>query len=271
MSMFNSYWKCKYDELITFYPRYYREVFEMDAILRTAGGLADGIQNGIEEVLLNNFIENADEDTLSMYEQFLGLSLLRQRTVEERRRLVKSFFAGQGKVSATRIAEMIRAYTGADTTCEFYPFDSEGNNRLDVIFERGGEEVIYISDIYILLSKMLPAHIEYRAMAEYSYAVGVGKKRKHYKYAYDLCGTKPESVLIAQLAGVEAVTDPERTYAVMDYKQSTEGGTEPEAGLYPQVSTLAHNDAIDAVTEAVATGCSVDYIPCGTIYSGTGG
>lgn len=271
MSMFNPYWKCNYDELITFYPRYYRDVLEMDAILHAEGKLADGIQNGIDLMLLNNFIESADDDTITKLEEFLGLSLMKQRTLDEKRRFIKSVIAGQGKVSASRISEMIRAYTGADTECEFYPFDEEKNNRLDVRFERGSESVIYASDIYTLLAKMLPAHIEYRAEMTYRFPIGVAKRRYHYPYLYDLCGTKPYSILIAQIQGVEAVTEANADTAVMDYRQSSSGGTEPPAGVYPDVSTLAHYDAINAATEAVSSDCGVDYIPCGTIYSGQGG
>lgn len=272
MSMFNPYWKCNYDQLITYYPRFYREVFEMDAILRAEGGLADGIQNGIDKMLMNCFIDGADEDTLTELEAFLGLSLLKQRTVEERRRFVKSFFAGQGKVSQTRIAEMIRAYTGADTVCVLEPFDEEGNNRLDIQFERGNEDIVYVSDIYTLLAKMLPAHIEYRPIMTYRFAVVVGKKQNiNYIYDYDLCGTKPYSVLIAQIKGTEAVTRTETTNVVMEYRQSSDGGAEPQTGLYPQSTLIGRKDVIDAVTEPLVLGCGVDYIPCGTIYSGTGG
>lgn len=310
MSRADSYWKCKYDELITFYPRFYRDVFEMDAILRAEGELADGISSGIDLVIANNFVDSMDEDTIYLLEKFLGITLMRSRTLEERRRMLKTYFAGQGKVSATRISEMIYAYTGAETTCEFYPFDGEGNNRLDVIFERGSEAVIYLSDIYTLLSKMLPAHIEYRAMVAYKYAVAVGRKRTHYKYSYDFCGTKPNPVLIAQVESVsvateavptealmqyqqsaenaeagtypqtaaiaqivssDTVTTPSNTNAVMAYNQSAESGANAETGLYPQTTTLAHTDAINAATEAATTSCGVDYIPCGTTYSGIGG
>lgn len=229
MSIFNPYWKCNYDELITFYPRYYRDVLEMDAILHAEGKLADGIQNGIDLMLLNNFIDTADENTILKLEEFLGLSLLKARSLDERKRIIKTHFAGQGKVSASSISEMIRAYTGADTECEFYPFDEEKNNRLDIRFKRGSEAVIYASDIYTLLAKILPAHIEYRAEMTYRFPIGIAKRRYHYLYLYDLCGTKPYSILIAQTQGIEAAT------------------------------------------EVVASDCSADYIPCGTIYSGQGG
>lgn len=372
MSMFDVYWKCNYDELITYYPRFYREVFEMDAILRAEGSLADGIQDGIDKMLINNFIDGMDEDTLTKLETFLDLSMMKKRTVEERRRFIKSFFAGLGKVSETRIAEMIRAYTGADTKCDLYPYDEKGNNRLDIQFERGNAPVIYISDIYTLLAKMLPAHIEYRPMLTYRFATGVKSRRTHYKYLYDYCGTKPYPILLAEIEGVtsvvesnirEAVTDYKSSSkdsditgqypntallaqiedittvtradidkALMDYKSSNDNGDtagiypnitllaqiegveaatraeltgviidepltgvrpnaakianiegittaaqtdinavvidEPQTGIYPQTAALGHNDTINAVSEVEASDCGVNYIPCGTIFTG---
>lgn len=264
MSMFNPYWKCNYDELITFYPRFYRHVFEMNAILRAEGGLADGIQASIDKMLMNNFIDGADEDTLTQLEQFLGLSLMKQRTIEERRRFVKSFFVGQGKVSATRIAEMIRVYTGAETECEFYPFDSERNNRLDIQFDRGSETVIYISDIYLLLAKMLPAHIEYRAMVVYRFCIGIDKKRMYYKYAYDLCGTKPYLALLGDKN--ETVVETESLRQNFNYEYDV-CNTE-DCGILPETAMLAEINANQNATETVFSSYQVCYIPCGTKNSG---
>ncbi len=250
MSKTSAYWKCKYDELITFYPRYYREVFEMDAILRAEGALADGIAGGIDLVLANNFIDSADESTIRLLEKFLGLSLQKQRSLESRRNLVRAFFAGFGKLSASCLEQMIYAYTGASTTCEFYPFDEEGNNRLDIIIERGSEDALYMSDIYLLLSKKIPAHIEYRAMVDYKFAVAVRKKRTHHKHAYDLCGTKPETILIAQIEGIDAVTAPKITTVKMDYIHPAEDEAEIKAGVHPQAAMLADMSAISAAVES---------------------
>ena len=253
MSIFNPYWKCNYDELITYYPRYYRDVLEMDAILHAEGRLADGLQNGIDLILMNNFIDGADEDTIGKFEQFLGLSLLKRRYVEERRRLVKSFFAGMGKVSATRIAETIRAYTGAETTCDFYPFDEERNNRLDILFQRGNEETIYVSDIYTLLERMLPAHIEWRAMIVYRFGIGVGCRREHYKYLYEFCGTKPYSVLIADVNGVTTVVETHITGVKADYKHSAQDGVMQRSGQHPNTALLAGVRTADTVVEVGIT------------------
>ena len=265
----SSYWGCKYDELITFYPRFYRDVLEMDAILRIEGSLADGIDEGMNLILTNNFIDTMDEDTIAILEKYLGLSLLKSRTLDERRRLVRSYFAGMGKVSATSISELIRAYTGAETTCTFLIFDEEGNCRLDVIFERGEEATLYWSDIYTLLDKMLPAHIEYRAMVSYTpAAVVVDKSRAHYKTGYPVSGTLYETQLIADINTVEAVVESDVTPVKMDYMTASENG---ESGKYPTSTALADINTVDTGAEVASTTASVDYMLCGTNYAGTGG
>lgn len=261
----NPYWASCYDELITFYPRYYKEVFEMDAILRAHGGLADDLLDGAEHTLSNFFIDEMDEATIRSLEKWLDISLTASRTLEERRRLVKSFFIGMGKISATAIAEMIRAYTGADTYCEFLPFDENGNNRLYINFDRGDVDILYWSDIMQLLKRRIPAHIEYRAAVVLRFPIGVERGRSHVKYGYDFAGTKPETVMIASIHDVDAVTDPDRTNALMNYQRARSGGADPEAGLYPQIGTRAHIDVIDAATEAMPLNSGIDYIPCGTM------
>lgn len=268
---FNSDWENCYEELISWYPVFYREVRELKAILQAHGGLADGMQAAIEQVVNNAFVETADVAVIERLESFLGIGLNKSKDIEERRRLMKSYMAGFGKVSASLLAEMISSYTGAEVEAEFTIGDDEGNSWLFINFLRGSEATLYMNDILTLLTKKIPAHIKWQATPTYRYSVGVGRQRKHYKYTYDLCGTKPETVLIAQIEGAEAVTLPGRTYAVMDYKQSSDSGANPEAGTYPQVTTLAHNDVIDAATEAVTTDCGVNYIPCGTNYAGKGG
>lgn len=261
----NPYWECSYDELITFYPRFYREVFEMDAILRAQGGLLDGVLEGAEHTLSNFFIDEADEATIKKLEQWLDISLYASHTLEERRRLVKSFFVGMGKISGTTIADMIRAYTGADTYCEFLPFDEAGNNRLYINFDRGDAAVLYWSDIAQILARRIPAHIEYRAAVTYRFPVGIERRRSPYKYGYDFAGVKPETVLLAALHEVDAVTTETTTKALMNYQQARSAGVDAEAGHYPQTTTLARHDVIDAATEASPLSSGVDYIPCGTI------
>lgn len=119
-----------YDELISYYPRYYRDVREMVAILQADGKLLDGAQDAIEQVYNNNFIDYMDEQTVKVFESLLCIKQRKSRTLEERRRLIKAYFVGFGKLSATLLSEMIRAYTGSDPFIKFEPFDLQRNNML---------------------------------------------------------------------------------------------------------------------------------------------
>lgn len=159
MSMFSPYWKCKYDELITFYPRFYREVLEMDAILRAEGGLADGVQDGIERLLLNNFVETADEATLNTLMDYYGVAVTSTQTAAEKRGLVKMCLIGEGKVSSSLIKDMLAAYTNAETVISFEPFDDEGNERLVVHCVIPDGEKFVLSDVKSIIEKKIPAHI----------------------------------------------------------------------------------------------------------------
>lgn len=211
------FWETTYDELITFYPRYYRDVYEMVEILKAEGGVFDDAITGAATMFDNLFIDTADETTIRALERFIGINLYSSRTLDERRRFVRAFFTGFGRVSASGIAETIRAYTGAETECRFEPFDSEGNNKLYIDFQRGDEETLYYSDIIQILSRMIPAHIEYRAALTYRFPLGVERSRKHYIFGYEFAGTKPESVLIGALHEVDSATEPSPLRGVTDY------------------------------------------------------
>jgi hypothetical protein len=335
--LFNQQFASNYEKLITYYPRFYREVLEMDAILRAHGKLADDMESDIEQVFANAFIDTADEETIERLEKFLEIGLYKERSIEERRRLVKSFFVGSGRVSASVLEEMIRTYTGAPVTTRFEPFDDEGNNRLYLDFQRGDEPTLYMSDILLLLSKKIPAHIEYRAELVYRYEVVCSAKRTHYVYEYDLTGTKPDIALIGVIQRVEAVvsekhqhdrqtyrnpaeadelsgTEPEtaligdyksygaavearRTHSTADFEQTgtkpdistlgeirtataateahrehylndlEQSSEEAEAGQEPDETSPADYNRIDAAAGVKITNVSVDYIPCGTIFT----
>lgn len=154
-----NYFASSFDELITYYPRFYREVYEMVEILKAEGKLADEIETNIDTVLKNCFIDTADEPTIRKYEEILNIKLERTQTLDERRALVKSFFIGRGKISADVICTVIEAYTGDKVVCKFEPFDAAGNNKLfiDSFINKRGE--ILPNDVLFLISLILPAHI----------------------------------------------------------------------------------------------------------------
>lgn len=304
MKFYNHYFASNYDELITYYPRFYREVREMVAILKAHGGVADDLEAGIERIYSNSFIDDADEETIERLEEFLDVGLNRQRTLEERRRLVKSYFVGFGKVSASMLKEMIQSYTNADVDIYFEPFDEERNNMLHIDFERGSEDTIYMDDILELLAKKIPAHIAYRANVVYRFPIGIGRSRAYYGYDYKYCGTIPNPALIGEaftfvagaqekrtqarsvfrqadeeaeagtyptdtqiglLRGADAATAPSYEHGRTISPQTAEEGT--EAGIWPSETYLGAINKIDAGAGITISDFGVDYIFCGEEYS----
>lgn len=257
MRFYNRYFVNGYEELITYYPRFYREVYEMVEILKAHGKTADGVEDNIERIYLNCFIDYADEATIAKLERFLDIGLNRSRTLEERRRLVKSFFVGFGKVSASMLEEMIQSYTGAGVSSRFEPCDKEGNNMLYLNFERGDEPTLYTGDINLLLGKKIPAHIAWQAAITYPFPVGVGIKRTHYRYGYDLTGTKPETAMMGAIVNQAAVTQAGSSRGKTTHRQAAEAGE--LTGTLPDIALAGSLVAVRGVIEAEADISMVDY------------
>lgn len=246
-----------YEELISYYPRYYREVREMNAILKANGKLLDGTQDAIEQVYNNAFIDFMDEAAVRQMEIFLSINLDKTRTLDERRRLIKSFFAGFGRVSATLLKEMINAYTNAGVEVKFEPFDAAGNNMLYINFERGDEATLYMSDILELLSRKIPAHIAYTPIVTYKRAVVVKTRKTNYVFDYDLTGTKPDVSTKGAYYIAETVTETNRLPVVTDYKQAAD--VDNPTGTNPEPASLAAYIHRATVTQAAHTPHLTEY------------
>ena len=161
LNLYNRYYQNNYEELITYYPLFYREIYEMKEILKAQGKLADDLEDCIERILSDCFLDTADSGVITSYENILGIKSDLGKPLEERRRLVKAYLVGSGKASATSVCEMIKTYTGAEAECSFSPYDEKGNNVLNILAEHGNSQLINIKDINVLLSEKLPAHIQY--------------------------------------------------------------------------------------------------------------
>lgn len=102
-----------YEELAGQYPEFYREVYEMQEILKAQGKLADGVVSGIERVFGNQFIDGADSEVTSGFEKLFGISSAKD-SLEERRAAVKAHMIGTGKISASAIRRREPAAEKAD-------------------------------------------------------------------------------------------------------------------------------------------------------------
>lgn len=148
-----------HDELASWFPEWYRHVKEMDALWNTWGILLDKLQADIRRVVDNCFLVSCDEETVTFWEDFMGIEMNIQHTLEERRRFVMTHFSGFGKCSATQIKGIIKQYTRSDAYLRFQPCDANGNHELYILMENGEAGAAYLDDLHKILEKVIPAHI----------------------------------------------------------------------------------------------------------------
>ncbi len=142
-----------YEELKTFYPVFYRDVFEMDAIWRSSGGGLDEIEDSVDRVANSTFISTMDEEALAQLEVFLGIPRDSSRTLAERRKLAAAYFLGTGHFGAEEIKEIARAFT--EGVCEVSFYDS----TVFIHIKADIADTPPADDFYFILRRKIPAHL----------------------------------------------------------------------------------------------------------------
>lgn len=151
MKFYNKYFQSGYEELISYYPRFYRDVAEMVAILKAQGKLADGLEDNIEQTYLNNFILYADEQTISAWETMLGIAYTSALTLDQRRRVVIGRISGYGHIGEPEIRALIANYTDGAVSVDFM------RGILTIIIQG---EVFDEDNLYEALLHRIPAHLK---------------------------------------------------------------------------------------------------------------
>ena len=178
-----------YEELRRCYPLFYQDVYEMKEILKSEGGLLDGIRGGIETIFSNQFIDTADEATIADYERIMKIPIDTSKSLNERRTLVKSMLSGNGKLSSTQLKALIRNYTNADSEITFtkqYPSDS--HDTLMIRSCRGDTEAFSAADINDMLEVKIPAHINFHIDFDYESEMMIETLIDIYQNTLPQCG-----------------------------------------------------------------------------------
>lgn len=148
-----------FEEIISHYPLFYRDVLEIRAIIEAEGRILDGAYDNINRLLDNAFIDTADIETIERFERFLRIKPKEDSSFEERRRNVKLYFTGFGKISATTLKQMLFPFTETEAQITFAPNDEYGNNMLSITIPRGEQTQISYVDLMDFLARRIPAHL----------------------------------------------------------------------------------------------------------------
>ena len=152
MLIYENAFPSTYEEIKTWYPVWYREVLDMDALWRVFGGQLDEIQAGIIRAVDNNFIDFADARTIARLEDFLRIRHESPLTLEERRNVLRGFMFGRGHIGRAEIKAGVELFT---------------DGAVDVAFAQGGVITVDITHgsavnfagIYMVLGARIPAHL----------------------------------------------------------------------------------------------------------------
>lgn len=158
MLVFNNQQRSGYEEIVSYSPRYYGSIKEMDAVFRLAGMFIDLMARDLESVIELQFVRYMYGEPLVRLENFLGIKADRKQSVEERRKTVLSYFIKSGGASGLNIKKLISIFTDIPVDVSF----DEG--RINIKFNINGtaaaeETESCITEIMALLRKKIPAHI----------------------------------------------------------------------------------------------------------------
>lgn len=150
MKFYEKYYAGSYEELITYYPRLYRDVYEMVEILKAQGRIADALEDDIEQTYLNNFILTADLATVKIWEGILGIIHEGELTLEQRRQVVIGRLGGYGHIGEPEIRDVIAHYTENAVAVDF---------ALGVIYIVIEGEIFDEANLLYTLLHRIPAHL----------------------------------------------------------------------------------------------------------------
>lgn len=145
------------EELRSAYPKFLTDIYEFDEILKVEAMAMDKLQKAIDLVIDNHFIDTMDDYCLSKLEKYLHLSSY-DRSLKERRALVKSLMLGKGRISMSQLVDILSDLSGGKVTGEIKDYDELRNQYLS----------IHISDctlknklieIISIIEERIPAHL----------------------------------------------------------------------------------------------------------------
>lgn len=156
------------EELLSYYPTFYRNIKEFVAIQEAAAIMLDKIFDALQICANDSNLITARENIIAFYENIIGIKCASLRTLEERRRLVLVYCNMFGKVSASKIKTALSYYTGAYVEIYFTDKDDKDNYILEIIVIKSEDSgAIDLENINIFLKKIIPAHLQYKSVINY--------------------------------------------------------------------------------------------------------
>lgn len=229
MKFYERYYESGYDELITYYPRFYKDVFEMVEILKAFGRMSFCLEDNIERVFQNQFILTADAETIAVYEAMLKITPNPGMSLEERRKMVLATLYSTPHIGEPEIRELFHIFCDGDLALDL----NAGVVELKVDISEG--QHLNAPGFLEALSRPVPAHLSFVIVFETQIGVVIATKGRGYKYRVTPTGI-PIAGTIPQRSTASALRD---TPITIEARSRGFGYASPQAGTIPQRDTQA--------------------------------
>ena len=172
MLVFNNQQRSGYEEIVSYSPRYYRSIKEMDAVFRLAGWIIDLMAQDMEDMVAFQFLKYMGDEALTRYEAFLGITKDPNKTLKERKAYISALLIGSGKISKDMIILMINQYGECD--CQVKLVGSE--LKIGMTFKNNDDR--YIDEIRRIIRAKGPVHLKYIFTVKFCYEMAAKALQK---------------------------------------------------------------------------------------------
>lgn len=149
-----------YTWLKSLYPSCITELKELDELLKVEAKVSDDFDNSVELVVNNKFIDTMDEKTVEEFEKFFGITISSDKSLDERRNIIKAYYCGHGKLTMGQLCNIVETIAGeGNCSGEFKAIDSTKNNYIILTIENCNIRD-NIFDILQVLEIRIPSHLE---------------------------------------------------------------------------------------------------------------
>lgn len=167
--------------LLEYLPWYEKESVVFKEIMRVEEIEFDKLEATMQNLGHQFFVDTATWG-LAIYEKELGLPVKPNKSLEERRSIIKAKMRGIGKVDAAMIKAIVEAFTNSNVEVTF-------DGRINIIFSNEKVLKLNIADMFNAIEEVKPAHLDYNFTSEQITELSLETKYKEYPIPYLMCGT----------------------------------------------------------------------------------
>lgn len=143
-------------KMLKYLPPYERESKVFQEIMKAEEIEFEKIHTDIKDLEKQFFIDTATWG-LAIYEKELKLPIRPNKSLEERRSIIKAKMRGMGKVDAEMIKAIVEAFTKSSVEVTF-------DGRIKIIFSNQDTIILNMNDMFEAIEEIKPAHLDYETI-----------------------------------------------------------------------------------------------------------